>query len=64
MQCPEELTFDNEKKTCVSSAENSRSECKPSENNSKAESMKQPSIKMFCNSRVEKGNSIYLSLVS
>merc|ERR1712012_928772 len=55
MRCPGELTFDDEKKTCISSTENSRSECKSSENNYKAESMKQPSIKMFCNSRVEKG---------
>ena len=62
MQCPGELTFDDEKKACVSSTVNSRSECKLSERNSKAESMKQPSIKMFCNSRVEKGNYISLSL--
>lgn len=64
MQCSGELTFDDEKKACVSSTVNSRSECKTSENNSKAESMKQPAIKMFCNSRVEKGNSISLSFFS
>ena len=64
MQCPGELTLDGEKRGCVSSTENTRSECKPSENDSKAENMKQPSIKMFCNNRVEKGNSILLYLFS
>ena len=54
MQCPNPLTFDNEKKACVPSNMNSRSECKSEENDSNPRS--QSSLQMFCEARVDASN--------